>query len=78
MFFTWHNSPNGSFKPTKFLLAKVKVALDAELMESEPLNFHPLDNAMTTSVSARGLLSFLADVDHEPRMVRFPDELASW
>lgn len=56
----------------------VNVALDEEMMERQPLNFHPLDNAMTTSVSAAGLLSFLASVDHKPRIVRFPDEEASW
>ncbi len=50
----------------------VKVALDAELIEAEPLNFHPLDNSRTTTVSRAGLLQFLEAVGHPPRVVRFP------
>lgn len=50
----------------------VKVALDAELLETEPVNFHPLDNAMTTAVSRAGLLRFLEAEDHSPLIVQFP------
>lgn len=50
----------------------VKVALDAELLETEPINFHPLDNAMTTAVSRAGLLRFLDAEGHSPTIVRFP------
>lgn len=50
----------------------VKVALDEELLENPPLNFHPLDNSKTTSVSKQGLLRFLAAEDHPPRIIRFP------
>ncbi len=50
----------------------VKVALDAELLETEPINFHPLDNAMTTAVSRAGLLRFLDAEGHAPTIVRFP------
>ena len=50
----------------------VRVALDAELMESEPLNFHPLDNSRTTTISAAGLLRFLEAEGHAPRIIRFP------
>lgn len=50
----------------------VSVALDAELLETEPINFHPLDNAMTTAVSRAGLLRFLEAEDHAPTVVRFP------
>ncbi|MGI9629178.1 MAG: prolyl-tRNA synthetase associated domain-containing protein [Longimicrobiales bacterium] len=56
----------------------VNVALDRDMLEKEPLNFHPLDNSMTTSVSKDGLLSFLESVDHKPRKVPFPDEEAIW
>ena len=51
----------------------VRVALDAELLDREPLNFHPLDNSMTTSVSRAGLMRFLEAERHSPRVVRFPD-----
>ena len=50
----------------------VKVALDEELLENPPLNFHPLDNSMTTSISRRGLLRFLAAENHDPQIIRFP------
>lgn len=51
----------------------VGVALDEELLEDDPLNFHPLDNSKTTSVSKQGLLRFLAAERHEPRVIRFPE-----
>lgn len=51
----------------------VRVALDAELLEREPLNFHPLDNSMTTTISRAGLMRFLEAEAHPPRIVRFPD-----
>lgn len=50
----------------------VRVALDEELVESEPLNFHPLDNSRTTSISKAGLLRFLEAEGHAPRIIRFP------
>ena len=52
--------------------AEVRVALDEELLATEPLNFHPLDNAMTTSISREGLLRFLEAEGHPPRILRFP------
>ncbi|MDH3223704.1 MAG: prolyl-tRNA synthetase associated domain-containing protein [Gemmatimonadota bacterium] len=56
----------------------VKVALDQEMLEREPLNFHPLDNAQTTSIAKEGLLRFLDAVAHSPRMLRFPNEEIPW
>ena len=50
----------------------VRVALDAELLDREPLNFHPLDNSMTTTVSRAGLMRFLEAESHPPRIIRFP------
>lgn len=50
----------------------VKVALDAELVEAEPLNFHPLDNSRTTTISKAGLLVFLEAEGHPARVIRFP------
>ncbi len=50
----------------------VRVALDEELVEAEPLNFHPLDNSMTTTISRAGLLRFLEAEGHAPRIIRFP------
>ena len=49
--------------------AAVQLVLDEGLLEHDPLNFHPLDNAMTTAISADGLLRFLEYAEHPPRMV---------
>lgn len=51
----------------------VQVVIDRELLEVAPLNFHPLDNAKTTAVSAEGLLSFLEATGHEPLLFDFDD-----
>lgn len=51
----------------------VRVALDRPLLQREPLNFHPLDNAMTTTISAEGLLRFLEAEGHPPRLLDLPD-----
>ena len=50
----------------------VQVALDADLLAAEPLNFHPLDNAKTTTVSRTGLMRFLEAEGHPPLIIRFP------
>lgn len=47
----------------------VHMVLDAGLLEHDPVNFHPLDNAMTTAISANGLLRFLEHADHAPEIV---------
>jgi len=47
---------------------RVKVVLDAALLAHEVLNFHPLVNTMTTSISREGLLKFLVATGHEPRV----------
>jgi Ala-tRNA(Pro) deacylase len=48
---------------------KVRVVLDKEMLEHDPLNYHPLDNAMTTAVSPADLLRFIADCGHAPQVV---------
>ena len=47
----------------------VHMVLDAGLLEHDPINFHPLDNAMTTAISAQALLRFLEYADHPPQIV---------
>lgn len=44
----------------------VQVVLDQGLLDEDPLNFHPLDNSMTTAISADDLLRFLAATGHTP------------
>lgn len=44
----------------------VEVALDRELLDADPLNFHPLDNSRTTAISATDLRRLLKATGHEP------------
>jgi len=48
---------------------RVTVVLDAALMAHERLNFHPLVNTATTTVSREGLLAFLEATGHPARIV---------
>ncbi len=48
---------------------KVRVALDRKIFDTEPLNFHPLDNAMTTSISGEDLVRFLQAQEHPPHTI---------
>ncbi len=52
---------------------KVTMILDANLMEHERVNFHPLINSMTTGVSRDDLVRFLRSTGHEPLILRLPE-----
>jgi Ala-tRNA(Pro) deacylase len=47
---------------------RVTVVLDAAMMEHEVLNYHPLVNTGTTTISRGGLLKFLEAAGHKPRI----------
>jgi len=47
---------------------KVAIVLDAAMLAHEVLNYHPLVNTMTTSISRAGLMAFLRACGHEPRI----------
>jgi Ala-tRNA(Pro) deacylase len=47
---------------------RVSIVLDAALLTHEALNFHPLVNTATTTISRDGLLKFLAATGHSPRI----------
>jgi Ala-tRNA(Pro) deacylase len=47
---------------------RVTVVLDAAMMEHEVLNYHPLVNTGTTTISREGLLKFLEATGHKPRI----------
>jgi len=47
---------------------RVTVVLDAAMMAHDTLNFHPLVNTATTTISREGLLEFLAATGHRPRI----------
>ena len=48
---------------------RVRVVLDAAMMDETVLNYHPLTNAATTSISPAGLLAFIRDCGHEPAIL---------
>ena len=47
---------------------QVAVVLDAAMMRHERLNFHPLENTMTTSIARDDLVKFIRATGHEPRI----------
>ena len=48
---------------------RVTVVLDAAMMAHEVLNFHPLVNTGTTTISRNDLVRFLEATGHKPRIV---------
>jgi Ala-tRNA(Pro) deacylase len=49
----------------------VRLVLDKALLETGPVNFHPLENTATTAISVKGLFAFLKALDIEPMIVDF-------
>jgi len=49
--------------------ARVAVVLDAAMMAHATLNYHPLDNTMTTSIARDDLVKFLEATGHAPRII---------
>jgi Ala-tRNA(Pro) deacylase len=47
---------------------RVIVVLDAGMMQQPTLNYHPLDNTMTTSIARDDLVKFLEATGHSPRI----------
>ena len=47
----------------------VRVALDRGVLEQDPVNLHPLDNARTTAIAAADLLRFLEAEGHPPQLL---------
>jgi Ala-tRNA(Pro) deacylase len=47
---------------------RVTVVLDAAMLAHQVLNFHPLRNTGTTTISREGLLAFLEATGHKPRI----------
>lgn len=50
----------------------IHLILDKEMMEHEFLNFHPLKNHMTTTISRDGFLMFLKYLDLQPLILMLP------
>jgi len=47
---------------------RVRVVIDAELMEYDCVNCHPLENTATTNIARDDLLRFIRSCGHEPRI----------
>lgn len=56
-------TPFGAINDTE---NQVTVALDAELLEFDTVNFHPLVNTATTALHPRDLVRFLESCGHAP------------
>ncbi len=50
---------------------RVRVVLDAEMMQAARVNYHPLTNIATTAIAPADLLRFIADCGHDPMIVDF-------
>ncbi len=48
---------------------QVRLVLERSLLAIPELNFHPLDNSMTTRIATLDLIRFLEEVDHAPELV---------
>ncbi|MGE0717137.1 MAG: prolyl-tRNA synthetase associated domain-containing protein [Alphaproteobacteria bacterium] len=48
---------------------RVSVVLDREMLTFDPLNYHPLSNAMTTAIAPDDLLRFVRACGHVPQIV---------
>jgi len=53
--------------------ARVEAVLDRDMLEHDPLHYHPLENDATTAIAAEDLLRFIAACGHRPRIVDFED-----
>ena len=49
--------------------ARTNVVLDAAMMRHAFLNFHPLKNDATTTISSTDLVTFIRATGHDPRVV---------
>jgi Ala-tRNA(Pro) deacylase len=52
---------------------RVHVVLDEEMLNLDPLNFHPLRNDRTTAIAATDLMRFIRNCGHEPLVASLPE-----
>ncbi|HET9685800.1 MAG TPA: prolyl-tRNA synthetase associated domain-containing protein [Pseudolabrys sp.] len=67
-------TPFGAINDTE---GRVAVVLDAAMMEQKTLNYHPLVNTMTTSISREDLVKFLESTGHIPRIERLSGQASA-
>jgi Ala-tRNA(Pro) deacylase len=51
---------------------KVTFILDADFLNYDLINFHPLQNDMTVSVAPKDFLTFCTLIDHTPSIIEIP------
>jgi Ala-tRNA(Pro) deacylase len=56
---------------------RVTIVLDSAMLEFAVLNYHPLQNTMTTSIAREDLLRFLAATGHPPMIAAVSDPPAA-
>ena len=64
----------GSVSPFALINDKqrlVKVILDKEMMKMKLLNYHPLTNSMTATITPTDLLKFIRDTGHNFSLIEF-------
>jgi Ala-tRNA(Pro) deacylase len=47
----------------------VNVVLEEQMMRHDLLNYHPLENRATTTISAQDLLKFIRSCGHGPKVL---------
>lgn len=50
----------------------ISVVLDQDMMAFEYVNYHPLRNDMTTTISSKDFLKFFEYVGHQPQILKLP------
>ncbi len=50
---------------------QVKVILDKNMMEKNLLNYHPLTNNMTVTITPTDLITFIHNTGHNPSLISF-------
>ena len=51
---------------------QVRVVFDRAVLAGDPVNLHPLDNALSTAIAAADLRRFLEAIEHPPLVVDLP------
>ncbi len=49
---------------------RITLVLDEQLMKEQMLNFHPLDNRATTTISREGLIEFVKQCGFAPKIMK--------
>ncbi|MGE0653402.1 MAG: YbaK/EbsC family protein, partial [Alphaproteobacteria bacterium] len=52
---------------------RVRVVLDAEMLEAEWVNYHPLHNAASTTLRSGDLVRFVRALGYDPVVVTVPE-----